>query len=121
MDNEDVLFIANSPLQYSVFLTSSRYYEHIISPTEGHTPHAEFSPNEIKQTIENPLVIYEGTQPNTDVYFSKAVTTYPNLFLKVPVSTYPDGGEVVTAFLQKTISGGIKDGGIKYVSRGNKL
>lgn len=121
MGNDKALFVANSPLGYSVTLSTGTYYNHIISPEDGHTPHTEFSPDDIKQTIEEPLTVYEGTRSNTDVYFSKAVTTYPSLSLKVPVLVSPEGGEVITAFLQKSISGGIKDGGIKYVSRSNKL
>ena len=121
MDNEELLFKAESPLGYTVILSSDRYYNHIISSEYGHEPHAEFTPEEIKEGIEKPLVVYEGKEPDTDVYFSKSAATYPNLFLKVPVATYPEIGEVKTAFLQRTISGGIKEGGIKYANFENKL
>lgn len=121
MENEEILFTAESPLGYHVILTADRYYHHIISSGYGHEAHPEFTPEEIKDGIENPVVVYEGTAPDTDVYFSKTASTYPNLYLKVPVATYPEVGEVKTAFLQKRISGGIKDGGIKYANFSNKL
>ena len=120
MGNE-ILFTAHSPLGYSVVLSSERFYNHITSAEGDHNAHTEFSTAETKKTIEKPEVIYEGTKPDTDVYFARSVAEYPRLFLKVVVNTYPEGGDVSTAFLTKSIAGGIKDGGIKYVSRSNEL
>lgn len=114
---EELLFTATDPNGYQVVLTSNRYYSHIISSDGNHQAHPEFTPDEIKQTIEHPMVIYESTEPNSDVYFSKSCSQYPHMFLKVAVDTYKDCGNVNTAFLTPHIKGRInEEGGLKYAN-----
>lgn len=116
MDNDDILFSAKDPLNRDIILSSNRYYDHIISSDNGHQAHPEFTPEEIKEVIEKPDVIYESKRPNTDVFFGRTCPQYPSLYLKVPVVIYSDNtGEVSTAFLSKSISGNINEGGLKYV------
>lgn len=120
MDNhsDDFLFEAKDPLGRRVFLSSNRYYDHILSSDHNHQAHPEFTPDEVKQTIEEPVAIYPSTRLNTDVYFGKTCVQYPNLFIKVPVVLYENEtyGEVSTAYLSPHIAGGIDDEkGPKYV------
>ena len=86
-----------------------------------HQAHPEFSPDEIKHTIETPVAIYGSTRPDADVYFGKTSVQYPELYLKVAVAKYADCGDVQTAFLTKTISGGIKEDCLLYVKINNRL
>ena len=120
MDDE-LLFETVDPRGYRVVLSAERYYGHIISSDGGHNPHPEFSPDEIKSTIQKPIAIWEGREPDSDVYFAKTSSQYPTLFMKVAVSTYDDCGDVTSAFLSKEMKGGIKEGGLKYVNYSNGL
>ena len=116
MGNDDILFSAKDPLNRDIILSSNRYYGHIISSDNGHQAHPEFTPDEIKATIEGPDAIYESKRPNVDVFFGKSCSQYPSMYLKVPVVIYSDNtGEVTTAFLSKHISGNINEEGLKYV------
>lgn len=116
MDKDEILFSAKDPLNREIILSYNTYYNHIISSDQGHQAHPEFSPAEIKDAIESPEVIYESSRPDSDVFFGKTCTQYPSLYLKVPVVLYSDyTGEVSTAFLSRHISGGINEGGLKYV------
>ena len=112
---DELLFTAVDPNNYPVILSSSRYYKHILSSDDGHQAHPEFTPEEIKETIEKPLFIYEGNRPNNIVYFSKNCSQYPMMYLRVAVNTYPECGDVRTAYISPRVSGGIKEGGLKYV------
>lgn len=114
--SDDVLFEAVDPLGRKITLSSNRYYGHIISSDMNHRAHPEFTPDEIKCSIESPDVIYKSTMPDSDVYFGKTSATYPEMYIKVPVALYGDNtGEVRTAFLSRHISGGIDVKGLKYV------
>lgn len=66
-----------------------------------------------------PDVIYRNSQsPVRDVYFSKiATSSFPNLYTKVVVEIDSNNGtgEVISAWPQKDISGGIDSGGVRYV------
>lgn len=119
-EKEVELFSTIDPLGRNVFLTENRYYGHIISSDNNHQAHPEFTPDEVKKTIENPVVIYESTLPNSDVFFGKTSKQYPELYIKVAVSIYETEniGEVSTAHLSKHIAGKIvpvEEGGLKYV------
>lgn len=119
---DDLLFDTVDPRGYRVVLSSDRYYGHIISSDAGHNAHTEFTPDEIKEAIETPITIWEGLQPDSDVYFAKTASQYPALYMKVAVSTYSDCGDVMSAFLSKEMNGGIKkEGGLKYVCYNNGL
>lgn len=112
----DILFEAVDPLNRKIVLSTNTYYGHIISSDENHQAHPEFTPDEIKEAIESPDVIYRSLIPNCVVYFGKTSTLYPWFYLKVPTSIYEDGsGEVRTAFLSKHISGNIDERGLVYV------
>ena len=114
--DNDVLFEAVDPNKYPIVLTSERY-RHIISNDSNHQAHPEFTPEEIKATIENPILIYEGKERDSDVYASKSCSQYPYLNLLVAVATYTSGGDIRTAHLAKDIFDGAKKGGaIKYAN-----
>ncbi len=119
MSNEidTVLFEAKDPFGRTITLSSNRYYGHIISSDMNHQAHPEFTPDEIKKTIESPEVIYKSSFLDSDVYFGKTSALHPKLYLKVPVAIYDNDktGEVQTAFLSKHISGNIDERGLKYV------
>ena len=117
-DNDtDVLIKAVDPKGYPIILTSERYYGHILSSDSNHQAHPEFTPEEVKATIENPILIYEGKEPDSDVYLSKSCSQYPRLNLLVAVSTYIDCGDVRTAHLAKDMFDGAKKGGVvKYAN-----
>lgn len=55
--SDDVLFEAVDPLGRKITLSSNRYYGHIISSDMNHRAHPEFTPDEIKCSIESPDVI----------------------------------------------------------------
>ena len=117
-EHEELLFTATDPNGYKVVLSSAQYYGHIISSDKNHQAHPEFTPEEMKETIEDPIFIYEGNRPNNDVYISKKCAQYPYMYLKVAVTTYDDCGDVRTAHLDDSIIGGInvKEGGLKYAN-----
>ncbi|KXG78306.1 hypothetical protein [Thermotalea metallivorans] len=113
------MFTTTDPRGYIISCSTERFNEHIVS---GHVIMRD-NLNAIKSTIEEPEVIYKSSQsPIRDVYFSKVPTSsYPKMYTKVVVQI-DDGnmtGEVVSAWPQKDISGGIDSGGIVYVK--NKL
>lgn len=95
---------------------------HIASPV-CHNAHTEFTPDEIKECVEKPEVIRQSESVSErDPYFGKTSATYPELYLRTVVSTDDDlkTGEVTTARLTKSLSGG-KDDGLRYVSYKSKL
>ena len=101
-------------------LSSEQYYDHIISSV-NHSPHDEFTPDEIKECVENPSVIYQSESVlSRDLYYGKTSAAYPHLFLQtvVEIDTQEKAGEVVTAHLTKDLSGG-KD--LRYVNYKSKL
>ena len=115
-ESDTILFRVQDPLGRIVTLSSNRYYGHIISSDAAHQAHPEFTPDEIKKAVESPDVIYKSSLPDTDVYFGRTSSQYPEFYLKVPVAIYGDEtGEVWTAFLSKHISGNIDERGLKYV------
>lgn len=75
----------------------------------------------VKNTIEKPDVIYQSNQtPIRDIYFARTKSTYYPLYTKVVVQfESTENGEVISAWPQKDISGGIDPEVIKYVK--NKL
>lgn len=123
MAKEDkLLFTTNDPRGYTISLSNDQYVNHIIS-SEGHTPHNEFTPDEIKDCIEKPAMICQSASiSTTDLYFAKTSARYPALFLEtvVDVNDERKTGDVVTAYLKKNPTGG-KDGGLKYVNFKSKL
>ncbi len=121
-EERDLLFKAEDPRGYSITLSSDQYYNHIVSSVD-HNAHTEFTPEEIRKCIEEPQVIVESKSvPSRDLYFGRTSAAFPQLFLRTAVEIDDDmkTGEVVTAHLSKSLSGG-KDGGIKYVSYRSKL
>ncbi len=121
-EKEKLLFTTTDPHKYQVVLSSERY-EHITGSENGHQAHCEFTPDELRQTIEDPIFIYKGNRPNNDVYISRKCSKYPYLYLKVGVSTYNNCGDVRTAYLDKTITGGIseEEGSLKYANYKSEL
>ena len=119
-ENEKRLFETKDPRGYCISLSSNQYYNHILSPVD-HTPHNEFSPEEIKDCIEDPDLVYQSESvPDRDLYYGKSSATYPGLYLKtvVAVDDQEKTGEVVTAHLTKHLSGGKE---LKYVNCKSKL
>ncbi|NMB07941.1 MAG: hypothetical protein GX981_06115 [Tissierellia bacterium] len=109
------MFTTTDPLKRKVTCSASTWFNHIF---KGHVI-MEDNIDSVKSTIENPDVIYQSSQsPARDVYFSKTEATYNPLLTKVIVEFNKSGesGQVISAWPQKDISGGIEDpGGIKYV------
>ena len=119
-DENKLLFEATDPRGYRITLSSHQYYDHIVS-SEGHDAHNEFTPDEIKECIEHPNVIYQSESVAArDLYFGKSSATYPHLFLRTAVSVDDQErtGEVVTAHLTKRLSGGKE---LKYVNYKSEL
>lgn len=119
-DENKLLFETCDPRGYRISLSSDQYYNHIVS-SDDHNAHNEFTPDEIKDCIERPDVIYQSESvPSRDLYFGKSSVTYPSLFLRtaVAIDTQEKSGEVVTAHLTKKMSGG-KD--LRYVHYQSKL
>lgn len=119
MSSNELLFTAHSPVDNIVTLFKDTYYGHIISSEEGHSPHDEFSPDDIKTSIEKPMVVYNGTRPDTHVYFAQCVQQFPKMYLKTVVDVYPNSGDVRTAHLAKDTKHGVKE--VIYVDVNNKL
>ena len=120
-NENDVLFTAIDPFGYPIVLTSSRYYGHILSSDNNHQAHPEFTPEEVKKTIEHPAYIFESNRPNADVYFAKNCSQHPDLFLKVAVEKYDKYGFVSTVFPVPKVKGGIKEEGLKYANYKSEL
>lgn len=119
-EENKLLFETDDPRGYHIVLSSDQYYNHIIS-TIDHNAHTEFTPDEIKECVEEPDVIYQSERiPSSDLYFGKSSATYPELFLRTAVAIDPEDktGEVMTAHLTKKLSGG-KD--LRYVNYKSKL
>lgn len=109
------MFTHIDPLGYSVTCDQDQWNNHIIT---GHT----IMNNNIvavEDAIKNPDVIYKSSQsPIRNVYFGKsASSTYSNLYTKVVVEVDEQNktAEVVSAWPQPTIAGGIDHGGVLYV------
>lgn len=119
-DENKLLFDTIDPRGYRITLSSHQYQNHIIS-TVDHNAHNEFTPDEIKECVENPEIIYQSESvPTSDLYFGRSSITYPNLFLRTAVAMdeTEKTGEVVTAHLTKKLSGGK---GLKYVNYKSEL
>lgn len=119
-DENERLFDVTDPRGYRVTLSSYQYQNHIISAVD-HNAHNEFTPDEIKECVEKPDIIYQSESvPSSDLYFGKSSATYPNLFLRtaVAMNEAEQTGVVVTAHLTKRISGGKE---LKYVNYKSKL
>lgn len=113
------MFTTTDPLNRKIICTSDTWNNHIV---KGHVI-MQNNINAVKETIEKPEVIYKSNQsPVRNVYFSKVPSsTFPKLYTKVVVEIdeASNTGEVVSAWPQKSISGGIDPRGIIYVK--NKL
>lgn len=113
------MFSTMDPLQRKVVCSAGTWNNHI---SIGHTA-MDGNHNSVKSAIEEPEVIYRSSQtPDRDVYFARTESaSYFPLFTKVVVvfNKSGDSGEVISAWPQKDISGGIDSGGLKYVK--NKL
>lgn len=121
-EKAELLFETNDVRGYTVSLSRSQYYNHIVS-TVNHSPHSEFTPDEIKDCVEDPDEIVQSESVSSrDLYFGKKSAQFPSLYLKTVVAVDDEAkkGEVVTAHLTKHLSGG-KDGGIRYVRSISKL
>lgn len=121
-NNDENLFKTEDPRGYQISLSSNQYYNHIVS-SDNHIAHTEFSPDEIKECVEQPEQIWQSKQKeDCDLYYGKTSAAYPQLYLRtvVAIDEPNKSGEVVTAFLSKKLSGG-KDGGLRYVSYKSKL
>lgn len=121
-NNDEILFKTEDPRGYQISLSSNQYYNHIVSSVD-HNAHTEFTPDEIKECVEQPVLIWQNKQnEERDLYFAKTSAAYPQLYLKtvVAIDEPHKSGEVVTAFLSKNLAGG-KDGGLRYVSYKSKL
>ena len=99
----DHIFVAQSPLGKQVVLASSTWNNHIV------TRHPEMAGNEsaVKDTIENPEVIYRSNwNPDAEIFMSKQkASSYPHLFTRVVVGyNGNDIGNVETALFTKSIS-----------------
>lgn len=119
-NTQKFLFDTTDPRGYRVVLSSEQYNNHILSSVD-HNPHNEFTPEEIKECIEQPEIIYQSESvPSRDLYFGRTSNTYPNLFLKTVVAMDEEmkTGEVVTAHLSKDLSRGKE---LKYVNYRSKL
>lgn len=111
------MFNTTDPRGYNINCSTETWNNHIV---DGHEV-MEGKVSAVKSTIENPEVIYLSSQsPVRNVYFAQA-STIPNLYTKVIVemNETSKSGEIVSAWPQKTISGGIDPGGVLYVK--NKL
>lgn len=112
MDN-DIKFFADTKYGKCVCTTAS--WNHI---TDGHKI-MEKNEAAIVDALENPLYIYESNQwENRDVYFAKSekATYGKKLYTKVVVENNKEkSNEVVTAWPQHDIKGGIEEGGLKHV------
>ena len=64
-ENDEILFTASSPLNYPITLYKDTFENHIRSMANGHNPHMEFTADEVKEDLENPVLICNGNQPNT--------------------------------------------------------
>lgn len=112
------MFSTTDPLDRKIVCKSETWNNHIVA---GHVI-MDGNLKSVKNTIEKPDVIYQSSQtPIRDVYFSKTDSTYYPLFTKVIVqfNESGDSGEIISAWPQSNISGGIDPGGMKYVK--NKL
>lgn len=116
-ENDGILFEVKDPNGRTVFLSKTRYYEHITSSDAGHQAHTEFTIPEMEEAIKDPEAIYESNLPDAEVYFCRSSSLYPKMYLSVAVATYEDGnvGDIMTAHLTKHISGNINEGGLLYV------
>lgn len=109
------LCIVESPIGYKVCVSRNTWENHIIT---GHKT-MENNLEAVIDTIKNPDAIFSSEEwpDKRHVYFSTSKSaTYKNLYTKVVVNTpdeYNEYGEVVSAWPQKDMSGGIE--GIKYV------
>lgn len=110
LDNK---FEVQSPLGYKV-VCLKRQWDHI---TKGHSMMAN-KEKEIKETLSDPEVIYESEEwpDKRDVYFKACsnVNAYTKVVIDKP-DQYNEEGSVVSAWIQRGISGNISKGGPKYV------
>lgn len=114
------IFTVESPLGYTVSCTNESW-DHIV--THGH----EVMENNVDAMIEaigDPVYVYKSAEhpKSRDVFFGKStVATYgESYYTKVIVekpNEYNNEGEIVSAWPQPTISGGIEEGGLQYVKR----
>ena len=112
----NILFEAKNPLGQIVTCSCDTWFGHIIMDS-GHSIMFDNVQNVIA-TIEKPDVIFRSSQSvSRDVYFK--LTPYymqgveRHFYTKVVVENDLHGSEVVTAWAQSSISGGL--GGIVYV------
>ena len=121
MGEDELLFTQNDPRNYSITLTSERYYGHIIEES-GHT---DGPVKDIQEAIKQPVAIFQSSQrPSRDVYFSQTSSIHPQHYIKVTTEIDEENktGDVVTAFISPEIKGGINiEGGLKYIGYSNKL
>ena len=109
------VFTIVSPLGYVVSCTQSQWDNHILV----NHPNMKNKEDLVAFAITKPQWVYQSdTFPSRDVYFAISGNTNEKLkFTKVVVETStPDDAEVVTAWMQPSVSGNINSGVIKYVS-----
>lgn len=109
-----MIFTTIDPLGRTICCNETQW-QHIM---DGH-PIMNNNIESVKNTIEDPKVIYKSSQSATrNVYFkSDPASSYEPLYTKVVVEIAADSknGAVISAWPQKTISGGIDEGGLLYV------
>lgn len=113
-------FKAKSPLGYVVSCTEESW-THII--THGHDM-MQKNDIAIKDAIEDPICIYKSAAypEQRDVFFGRSKSaTYGDKFVTKVVVDRPnecnDEGEIVSAWPQKDISGGLQKDGLRYINR----
>lgn len=119
-ENEKCLFEIKDSRGYSISLSKDQYSNHITSSVD-HNAHDEFTPDEIKECVVHPDVIYQSESvPDRDLYYGKSSAAYPQMFLRtvVAVDDKQKTGEVVTAYLTKHLSGGKE---LRYVNYKSEL
>lgn len=111
MDNK--IFETTDVFNNKVVLLKDVYENHII---KGH-PEMKDSAEFIKNTIEQPTVVYKSTVENRLVYFKLGANKkYSNkIYTKAVVEYDKNNGSVTTSFLERDIQG-VDEGGLIYAN-----
>jgi len=105
----DNLFEITDKRGILVICEEAQWKHHIIN---GH-PEVEDKLELVKETVRDPDIIYQSEDdPKRDVYFRQIdIEKYMKVIVYL---SSPNFGEVITAFLRKSISGNIDTEVIKY-------